>query len=117
VVIKKEFLGHPALYDYLHAADAQILGKHSAQGVVLSSTAHLTMGSGCPIVARDSNFFEEMTDGVLKYKDLKEFKQNLVSIFTEDARCKMVRQAAKQFVEGRSAEKIANMFIDLFKSL
>ncbi len=118
VEIKKEVLERERIYDYLHAADANIFGKESVEGaVVLSSTVHLIMGSGCPIVARDSNFFELMDKEVLKYRDLEEFKQRLVSAFKEDIDYQETRKAAKEYVEKNSSEKIARRFIELFKSL
>ncbi|MEA3485726.1 MAG: hypothetical protein U9R03_03350, partial [Candidatus Aerophobetes bacterium] len=80
-VIRKEVLEQKRIYDYLYAADAMIFGKSSVEGAVLSSTAHLVMGSGCPVIARDSNFFELMDDEVLKYRNLEEFKGCLVSVF------------------------------------
>jgi glycosyltransferase involved in cell wall biosynthesis len=115
--IRKAVLEHSGVYDYLHAADAMILGKHSVPGVVLSSTAHLCLGSGCPIIARDSNFFELMDREVLKYKDLEEFKENLISAFTEDERCKATKKAAREYVERNSAEKIAKRLIEVFKEV
>jgi len=115
--IRKEVLEHPKVYNYLHAADAMILGKHSARGVVLSSTAHLCLGSGCPLIARDSNFFELMDKEVLKYKDLEEFKANLEDIFRNSTRLEENREAAKRYVEENSADKVAKSFIELFEEI
>jgi glycosyltransferase involved in cell wall biosynthesis len=117
IEIRKEVLEHEQMYDYLHASDATILGKHSAEGVVLSSTAHLVMGSGCPIVARDSNFFELLDKEVLKYRDLEEFKQSLISVFEEDERYNETREDAKRYVEKNPAKKVAEKFTDLFEML
>ena len=116
-IIRKEVLEQEKIYDYLYAADAMIFGKHSVEGAVLSSTAHLIMGSGCPIIARDSNFFEMMDKEVLKYRDLQEFKKCLVSAFEKDKRYEECRKGAKEYVERNSSDKIADKFLKLFKEL
>ena len=102
---------------YLYAADTMIFGKHSTEGVVLSSTAHLIMGSGCPIIARDSNFFELMGEEVLKYKNLEEFKERLISVFEQDENYHRCREAAKKYVQRNSSDKVAKAFIQLFRKL
>lgn len=115
--IRKEILEQKRIYDYLHSADAMIFGKHSAEGAVLSSTAHLVLGSGCPIIARDSNFFELMNKEVLKYTDLKEFRECVVSTFEKDKRYERCKKAAKEYTQKNSSEKIAGDLIALFKKL
>jgi len=115
--IRKEVLEHPKVYDYLHAADAMIFGKHSAQGVVLSSTAHLCLGSGCPLIVRDSNFFELVDREVLKYKDLEEFKRNLEDVFQHNTGLEENREATKRYVEENSANEVAKRFIQLFEEV
>ena len=117
VRIRKEVLEQDRIGRYLFAADATIFGKHSGEGAVLSSTAHLILGCGCPIVARDSNFFELMDREVLKYGNLEEFKENLRSIFEKDERYQICREAAKEYAEKNSSEKIAREFLELFQKL
>lgn len=117
VVIKKEVLEQKMIYEYLFAADAMIFGKHSVEGTVLSSTAHLISGSGFPIIARDSNFFEMMDKEVLKYKDLEELKECLVSAFEKDEKYEKSRKAAKEYVQKNSSNKVAEEFIRLFDKL
>ncbi len=115
--ISKEVLEQKRIYEYLYAADVMIFGKHSLEGAVLSSTAHLIMGSGCTIIARDSNFFENMDNEVLKYRSLEGFKKCLVSVFEKDKKYEECRKAAKEYVERNSSEKIALAFIKLFNQL
>jgi glycosyltransferase involved in cell wall biosynthesis len=115
--VRKEVLEEEEVYNYLHASDLMVFGKHSVKGAVLSSTVHFTLGSGCPIVARDSNFFEFIDKEVLKYRNLEEFKQKLRLVFDRDNKMGEIREAVKRFVEKNSAEKIAKQFIGLFKSL
>lgn len=118
IEIRKEVLDRERIYEYLHAADANIFGKESAEGaVVLSSTVHLIMGSGCPVIARDSNFFELMDREVMKYKDMEEFKTRMISAFAEDDRYQERRDAARKYVEKNSAKKVADMFLKLFSNL
>ena len=116
--IRKEVLEHPKIYDYLHASDVTIFGKHSIPGAaVLSSTIHLCLGSGCPILVRDSNFFEFIHGGIFKYKDKKEFEQRLACIFENSSQVEEKRKTAEMYVEVNSAEKVAQSFIELFASL
>jgi hypothetical protein len=116
--IRKEVLEHPKIYDYLHAADVTIFGKHSIPGAaVLSSTVHLSLGSGCPILVRDSNFFDFIHDEVFKYKDAEEFKRSLVDIFQDSKEVGEKRKAVKRYVEENEARVIAEKFIELFKEL
>jgi len=115
--IRKEVLEVPRLYDYLHAADVMIFGKHSIpDAAVLSSTVHLCLGSGCPILARDSNFFDFIHEEVFRYKDMEDFEQSLRSIFQGSAEVEGKRRATKRYCEANSAEKVAQRFIGLFES-
>lgn len=116
-IIRKEVLEQKMIYEYLSAADAMIFGKHSVEGAVLSSTAHLILGSGCPIIARDSSFFELMGKEVLKYKDLEEFKECIVSAFEKDEKYEKSRKAAKEYVKKNSSNTVAEEFIKLFNKL
>lgn len=116
--IRKEVVERSKVYDYLHAADVTLFGKRPIpKAAVLSSTIHLCLGSGCPIVARDSNFVEFMDKEVLKYSDFEEFKQNLEDIFQGDKKLEENRKAAKRYVEENSASKVAEMFIQLFEEM
>lgn len=116
-VTSKEVLEQERIYDYLHAAGATIFGKSSKEGAVVSSTAHLILGSDCPIVARDSNFFEMMDKEVLKYRNLKEFKDCLVSAFEKDEKYETCRKAARKYTEENSSQKIARDLVELFRKL
>ena len=51
------------LYTYLHASDAFIIHKDSTEAVVVSSTVYACLGSGCPILAYGTNFFESFNEG------------------------------------------------------
>ena len=51
--------------------------------VVVGSTVSQCMGSGCPIVALDSNFVYSFNREVIKYRDFYELEDNLVDVFEE----------------------------------
>jgi len=101
------------LYDYLHAADALLLYKQSSN-IVVSSTVYLCLGSGCPIVILEGRYTEELGEEVLKYKDFDELKEVLAQVF-EGA--KPDQKAVEKFIAEKSAERVAQKFIELFGSL
>lgn len=102
------------LYTYLHAADALLVHKDSAEAIVVPSTAHLCLGAGCPILAYDTNFFETFDGEVVKYQELGEV---LREVFRGNPRIKSTLKAAGHFVRRNSAAVIAKAFIGLFESL
>jgi len=112
------------LYRYLHAAD--VLIKHvddksdvHKDNVTLSSTVHLCLGSGCPILVSDARIFETLDGQVLKYptKDLDRFKAQLISIFDEKEILVSLRNAVERCIDKNSAPKIAEKYINLFNAL
>jgi len=102
------------LYTYLHASDALLVHKNSAEAIVVPSTVHLCLGSGCPILAYDTNFFETLNDEVIKYLKLEDV---LPEIFSSGKRVQRTLQRALQYASINSAHKIATSFIQLFESL
>lgn len=102
------------LYTYLHAADALLVHKDSAEAIVVPSTAYLCLGAGCPILAYDTNFFETFDHEVLKYSDLGAV---LKEVFEGSSRVKSTLDRAEQFVRMNASSVIAEKFIRLFESL
>jgi len=102
------------LYTYLHASDALLLHKDSAEAIVVASTANLCLGSGCPILAYKTNFFETFDREVIKYSGLGEA---LVDVFEEREKVKMTLHIAEEYVNRNSSHEIAKRFIQLFESL
>jgi len=102
------------LYAYLHASDALLVHKDSAEAIVVPSTAYLCLGSGCPILAYDTNFFETFDREVVKYSRLEEA---LIEVFEERERINETLYIAEQFVRKNSSYEIAEKFISLFESL
>jgi hypothetical protein len=101
------------LYDYLHAVDALLLYKQSPD-IVIPSTVYLCLGSGCPIVISEGRYTEELGDEVLKYKDFDDLKEVLAQVF-EGKRPE--QKAVDKFIAEKSAQKVAQEFIELFESL
>lgn len=102
------------LYTYLHAADALLVHKDSAEAIVVPSTAYLCLGAGCPILAYDTNFFETFGKEVVKYSELG---AALKEVFEGRDNIKSTSEAPEQFVRRNSSEIIAERFIGLFESL
>jgi len=103
------------LYDYLHASDVLIIHRSSCNGAVVSSTAYQCLGSGCPILASNTNFFETMEDVVVTYSDLEEFKVKLKDLLTEGEKYRASQSALQSFLRLNSAEAVARQYIDLFE--
>lgn len=105
------------VYEYLHASDAMVLHHKSIEGIVYSSTTYQCLGSGCPVVALNSNFFQPFGVEVLKYDDLDGLKECLIDIFKEGKRYKTAKLLAERVVKRNTPQEIATNFIKLFESL
>lgn len=102
------------LYTYLHASDCLLVHKDSAEAVVVPSTCYLCLGSGCLILAYDTNFFEAFNNEVVKYSSLETV---LEDVFKEGENIKFALKAAEKYVEKNSSYDIARRFIELFAIL
>jgi hypothetical protein len=100
-------LSNEELYDYLHASDALLIHKDSADAVVVSSTAYLCLGSGCPILAHATNFVETLDGEIMKYGDLN---ARLTEVFEEKETYRNTVTRALQYVETYSSYIIARRF-------
>jgi len=105
------------LYAYLHASDALVIHKDTSAAVVVSSTAYLCLGSGCPILAYDTNFFETLGDEVIKYRSLEELAQRLEDIFEGKENVGRTLETAEKYVSENSGWEIGKTFVTLFESL
>ena len=105
------------LYDYLHATDLLLFNKDALQWVVISSTVYQTLGSTCPIVARDAGFVSDLKKEVLKYTNQDELKDCIRSVFEEDQKYRETMKAVLSFVGKYSASKVAEQYIKLFQNL
>ncbi|MBI4723299.1 MAG: hypothetical protein HY769_09970 [Candidatus Stahlbacteria bacterium] len=117
IELREESLPISTLYDYLYAADVLVFNKPAAGHVVVSSTAFQCMGSGCPIVARSSDYVEYYHNELIGYSNFDEFKSALRSIFNEDADFQSTIRAAEEYVNKNSAQEIGKKFIKLFEAI
>jgi hypothetical protein len=108
--VRRERLPPPKLYKYLHASDALLLNRKDPAHVAVSSTAHLCLGSLCPIICSDVSFFHTFEKEVIKYRNMEELKDKLVSVF--EGRVAEVLKHVKEFVRRNSADVIAKMILE-----
>lgn len=114
IEIRKESPSHDKLYDYLHASDVLIIYRNPCDGVVISSSAFQCLGSGCPILANESRFFEKLKEVVLIFRNLWEFKKLLIDILNKGEKYKSSQNALEDFMKRNSAEIVAKDYIELF---
>ena len=108
------------LYDYLHASDIHLVPKGITDNIVVSSTVFQCLGSGTPIVIRDTRYVEELKNGeVVKYQpyDISDLKKQVLRLINEDDFREKTLKAAKKYVEQNSAQKITESFINLYNYL
>ncbi len=117
IEVREGVMSISQLYDYLHASDALIFNKSSQPHVVVSSTILQCMGSGCPIIARDSNAIENFRGEILKFKNQKEFKDCLTDVLEQKKRYKSTLKNAENYVLNNSSKVVAERFINLFNKL
>ena len=116
IEFRKEIPDLDRLYDYLHAADALIINRGLGERkVVVSTTIFQTLGSGCPVLAYDSNFVENIPDEVIiKYRSSENFEAKLARLFEEGDVRDRLKRAQEEYVRGHSPEKIAKAYLKLF---
>ena len=81
---------------------------------MVPSTVNLCLGSGCPILAYNTNFFETFDKEIIKYTGLGEA---LVDLFEESEKVKETLRIAEQYVRENSSYEIAKRFVELFEFL
>lgn len=117
IEIREESPDLETLYHYLHASDVLILHRNPCDGVVVSSAAFQCLGSGCPILASKTSFFETLGEVVVTYSDLKEFKESMIDILNGGKRYQTSQRALVEFLSTNSAEQVAKQYIELFHTL
>lgn len=105
------------LYKYLYASDCMIYNKRSMPIVVVGSTIFQCMGSGCPILARNSNFNYSFDREVIKHANHYELEENMIDVFEKGEKYKRQQRAIKDYLEDNSASPTADKFLELFESL
>ncbi len=117
IEIRHEAPDMDRLYDYLHASDVLFFGKGSAGHAVVSSTVFQCLGSGCVILARDSNYVELFGKGILRYKNQADVTKNLTEIFSESKLYEKTLVEADSYVNKNSDKVVADRMLDLFREL
>lgn len=115
--IRQESPSISRLYDYLHASDVLLLHRKACNGIVVSSTVYQCLGSGCPILALDSNFFETLDHVVITYSSFDDFQVKLFDILHQGETYRASQRAADEFLKENSAEIIARTYLELFQFL
>jgi hypothetical protein len=115
--IRHKLLDFVELYSYLRASDLLLLPKNKTPFEVVSSQACLCLGSGCPIMAPDVNFFKYFKDEIIKYKNLKDFELKLKEILEGKTNIEKIIKNALKYASQNSSSEIAKKYINLFKHL
>jgi hypothetical protein len=117
IEIRQEAPDMDRLYQYLYASDVLLFHKDSKAHVVVSSTLHQCLGSGCPILSYKSNFCDYFGDEVIKYQNFKEFGLILKDILQQGPIYTKSQKQLEKFLKNYSSVPIAKKFIKLFKNL
>ncbi len=118
IQIREENPDIERLYEYLHASDLLFYNKVSKpRTVTVSSTAFQCLGSGCPMVARESSFVETMKDVIYQFSTDEELISCINSVFDADQRYRDIIRNMKMYVNEHSGINIAKKFIELFEIL
>ncbi len=115
VEIRKESPSIQRLYEYLHASDVLLVHRLPVKGAVVSSTAFQCLGSGCPILASNSGFFETLKEVVVTNSNEGEFKTHLLDLLNKGQRYRSTQKALEEFLKANSARVVASQYIELFK--
>ena len=105
------------LYEYLYASDCMIYDKRSMPIVVVGSTIFQCMGSGCPILAFNSNFTKSFYDEVIKHGNYYELEDNLIDVFEKGKKYQKQQKAIGSYLKDKCAEAVADKFLKLFDTL
>lgn len=113
IEFRKEAPDLDRLYDYLHAADVLIINKGLLEkNVVVPTTIYQCLGSGCPILAYDSNLVELIPETVvIRYRTYEELGKNLIRCFEDEEWMKKLRRDQEDYVKKYSPERIARAYL------
>ncbi|GAH23035.1 unnamed protein product [marine sediment metagenome] len=105
------------IYEYLHVADVHLIPKSSTDSVVVSSTAFQCLGALAPIVVPNTKHFELLEKEIVKYNNRKELKEAIIKLILDEDFRKDVLNSAEKYVNNNSSEKVAELFIKLFRDI
>jgi hypothetical protein len=116
VVREEEALSDERFDEYLFASDVVIFHKYQNRFHRLVSAAIFqAIGAGCPIfIPQQSEYFQPMKDEVVYYKGIDNLCGNLKAFLKDEKMAERVIEAEEVYTRIRSAEKIAERYIDVF---
>ena len=118
---RDEFLPTPRIDKYFHASDAYIFYKPEYEfkpGEIMVSSSILSyLGTLTPILAIESPHIQPLGRAVMKFSNMEELKDKLVSVFEGKPMVNQTLKAAEEYVIRNSKEKVAQEYIKLFKKL
>jgi len=82
---------------------------------VISATIFQAMGTGCPIfIPQQSEYFQPLKDEVVYYSDTDDLTRKLIAFCVDERIAKRIIEAEEVYTHIRSADKIAEIYIDVF---
>ena len=106
---------------YFHASDAYIFYKPKYEfkpGQIMVSSSILSyLGTMTPVLAIESPHIQPLGGAVMKFSDMEELKDRLVSVFEGKPIVNETLKAAEEYVIRSSKEKIAQEYMKLIESL
>ena len=119
IVREEEALSDERFDEYLFASDAVILHKYHDRfnRPVLSSVIFQVIGAGCPICIPRQSEYQALKDEVIHYNDTEQLCSTLNKLFEDETVARTVAEAAEVFARVRSAETIAELYIDVFTEI
>lgn len=116
IVREEAALSDERFDEYLFASDAVIFHKYQDRFHRLGSAAIFqAIGAGCPIfIPQRSEYFQPLKDEVVYYSDTGDLCRKLNAIFEDERIAKGMIEAEEVYTRMRSAEKIAEIYIDVF---
>ncbi|GAG79554.1 unnamed protein product, partial [marine sediment metagenome] len=97
--------------------DVHLIPKSSTDSVVVSSTAFQCLGALAPIVVPNTKHFELLEKEIVKYNNRKELKEAIIKLILDEDFRKDVLNSAEKYVNNNSSEKVAELFIKLFRDI
>lgn len=105
------------IYEYLQVADIHLIPKSPTDSVVVSSTVFQCLGALTPIVVPNTKHFELLEREVVKYNNREELREGIIKLITDEDFRENVLNSAEKYVNNNSSEKVAEMFIKLFRDI
>jgi glycosyltransferase involved in cell wall biosynthesis len=111
----------PKIDRYFHASDAYIFYKPKSEfkpGEIMVSSSILSyLGTLTPILAIESPHIQPLGRAVMKFSDMEELKDRLISVIEEKPIVNETLKLAEEYVSRNSKEKIAQEYMKLIKRL